>query len=114
MPNRQGFPFGRCHFAGALGRLLFHIVLGEFGDLVGERLKLGDDRQGDVAGNTEDLFVQFRDLCCSVGGARGGYRFRANGHDLLCALGIVFRSGLELFMRARFSADLDIFSISSE
>ena len=37
----QGFPFGRSHFPGGLGRLLFHIVLGEFGDLVRERLELG-------------------------------------------------------------------------
>ena len=97
MPNRQGLPFRRGHIPGALGRLHFHIVLGDFGDLVGQRLELGNDRQGDVACNTDNFFVQLRNPCCGVGAASGGYRFRAHSHDLLSALGIVFRSRLELF-----------------
>ena len=52
---------------GGLGSLLFHAVLGELGDLIGERLEFGRDRQRDFAGDADGLFVQLRNLCCSVG-----------------------------------------------
>ena len=75
---------------GGLGSLLFHAVLGEIGDLVGERLEFGDDRQGDFAGDADGFFVQLRNLRCGVGTAAcGGDRFSANSHDLLRAFRIV-------------------------
>ncbi len=89
--ERHRFPFRRGHFPGGLRSLLFDVVLGEFGDLVGERLEFGDDRQRDFARNADDFFVQLRNLCCSVGAACRGDRFTANGHDLLGALRIVCR-----------------------
>ena len=89
MPNRHGFPFRRGHFPGGLGGFLFHTVLGEFGDLVGERLEFGHDRQRDFAGDADNFFVQLRNLRCGVGAACRGDRFSANSHDLLCAFRIV-------------------------
>ena len=74
---------------GGLRGLLFHAVLGEFGDLVGERLEFGDDRQRDFAGDADGFFVQLRNLCCGVGTAAARDRFAANGRDLLGAFRII-------------------------
>ena len=71
----HGFPFRRGHFPGGLGGLLFHAVLGEIGDLVGERLEFGSDRQRDFAGDADGFFVQLRNLRCGVGAACRGDRF---------------------------------------
>ena len=92
MPMRHGFPFGRGHFLGGLGGLLFHAVLGELGDLVGERLEFGSDRQRDFAGDADGFFVQLRNPRCGVGTAAcRGDRFGANSRDLLSALRIIVR-----------------------
>ena len=89
MPNASDSHSAVAISRAACGGLLLHIVLGEFGDLVGERLKFGNDRQGDLAGDADGFFVQFRNLCGGVGAACGGDRFSANSRDLLCAFGIV-------------------------
>ena len=92
IPNASGFPFRRGHFPGGLGGLLFHAVLGEIGDLVGERLEFGSDRQRDFAGDADGFLVQLRNPCCGVGAAAcRGDRFTANSRDLLSALRIVCR-----------------------
>ncbi len=65
--QRHGFPFRRGHFLGGQGGLLFDTVLGELGDLIGERIEFGGDRQRDFAGDADGFFVQLRNPCCSVG-----------------------------------------------
>ena len=82
---------------GGLGSLLFHAVLGEIGDLVGERLEFGNDRQCDFARDANGFFVQLRNLRCGFGTAsRSGDRFIANRHNLLRAFPIIVRSRLDL------------------
>ena len=92
----HGLPFGRGHFPGALGRLLFNIVLGELGDLVGERFDFGGDRQRDLAGEADGFFIQLRNTRRGVGAARGRDRFTAHSRDLLGAFRIICRPRLEL------------------
>ena len=82
---------------GGLGGLLFHIVLGEIGDLVGERLEFGSDRQRDFAGDADGFFVQLRNLCCGVGAAAAAAIASLRTAAICWApLRIVFRSRLEL------------------
>jgi hypothetical protein len=67
-------------------------VLGELGDLIGERLEFRGDRQRDFAGDTDGFFVQLRNPRCSVGTtACRSDRFGANSRDLLSALRIIVR-----------------------
>jgi hypothetical protein len=72
-------------------------VLGEFGDLIGDWLELGDDRQRDFTRYAHDFFVQLRNLCCGVGTVARCDRLAAYGCDLLGAFRIFLSSRLEFF-----------------
>ena len=97
MPSARDFPFGGGHFPCSLGSLFFHVVLGEIGDLVGERLDFGSDRQRHFARDADGFFVQLRNPRCRIGAAAcRSDRFAANSRDLLGAFRIVCRPRLEL------------------
>ena len=65
MTDCHGLPFGGGHFPSGPGRFLFHALLGELGDLVGERLEFGSNRQCHFAGNPDRFLIQ-------LGNPRGG------------------------------------------